>query len=96
MELAHEDRHVFAFAIPELGQLQPTRMPQWSHTADFTMSELVNIALGEIPRPGQFPSLIQPSTPNGVADMFPYADDLLGGHPDFLTQSRLPSFAPPA
>lgn len=46
-----EDRHYFAFTIPGIGQLQPTRMPQGSRSASFTMSELMNIAMGPIPKP---------------------------------------------
>lgn len=39
------DRYVFAFTISGLGQLQPTRMPQGSRTAGFTMMELMNIPI---------------------------------------------------
>ena len=55
-----DDRHIFAFTIPGIGQLQPTRMPQGSRSAGFTMSELMNITLGPIPPPDPEPSLLHP------------------------------------
>ncbi|POS82079.1 hypothetical protein EPUL_004697, partial [Erysiphe pulchra] len=44
-----EDRHYFAFSIPGLGQLQPTRMPQGSCSASFSFTELMYLVLGWIP-----------------------------------------------
>ena len=80
-----EDRYLFAFTIPGIGQLQPTQMPQGSCLAGFTMSELMNITLGPILEPNSEPSLMhgEPSEPALIAF---YMDDLFSGHPDFESQ----------
>jgi hypothetical protein len=44
-----DDRHLFAFAMPGIGQLQPTRMPQGTMTAGFSVIELMHIVLGYLP-----------------------------------------------
>jgi hypothetical protein len=36
-----DDRHVYAFSIPELGQFQPTRMALGAKTPGFTVNELL-------------------------------------------------------
>ena len=82
-----EDRHVFAFTLPGIGQLQPTRMPQGSGSAGFTMSELMNIALGPIPEPLPEPSLLHSEGDSAQPPPLAfYMDDLFGGYPDFETQ----------
>ncbi|POS81794.1 hypothetical protein EPUL_006422, partial [Erysiphe pulchra] len=46
----HEnDRHIYAFFIPGIGQLQPTRMPQGCGTSGFSMQELMQIVWGALP-----------------------------------------------
>lgn len=80
-----DDRHLFAFTIPGIGQLQPTRMPQGSRSAGFTMSELMNTALRPIPDPDPEPSLMhcESAAPPPIAF---YVDDLFCGHEDFDSQ----------
>jgi hypothetical protein len=39
----------FAFSIPGIGQLQPTRMPQGAVSSAFSMTELMYLVLGKIP-----------------------------------------------
>lgn len=51
VELNPDYREMFAFSIPELRQLQTTRMPQGPRTTGFTMSELMNFTLGQVPDP---------------------------------------------
>lgn len=80
-----EDRHLFAFTIPGIGQLQPTRMPQGSKSAGFTMSELINITLGPIPEPMPEPSLMHSESPGPPPVVF-YVDDIFCGHEDFESQ----------
>ena len=80
-----EDRHVFAFTIPGIGQLQPTRMPQGSRTAGHTMSELMNITLGPIPGPSPEPSLLHNDL-DGPPQLAFYMDDIFSGHIDFESQ----------
>lgn len=81
VEVHPEDRKYFAFTIPGMGQLQPTRMQQGSMTAAFTMSELMCRAFGEI-SPHE-PSLLQADTLNFPAMITFYQDDILGGHSDY-------------
>ena len=78
-----EDRKFFAFTIPGMGQLQPTRMQQGSKSASFTMSELMARALGKIP--GE-PSLLQSQTPESPPFLAYYQDDIMGGHGSFQEQ----------
>ena len=86
MVLHPDDRHVFAFTILGIGQLQPTRMPQGSRSASFTMSELMNIAMGPIPEPNSEESLLHASTFTTPPPLVFYMDDLFSGFPDFETQ----------
>ena len=65
-------------SIPGIGQLQPTRMPQGSGSAGFTMSELMNILLEPIPEPNPEPSLLHSDSSN--------MDDIFSGFPDFESQ----------
>lgn len=53
-----EDRHIYAFTILGFGQLQPTRLPQGCSGAAFSMSALMNKALGAIPPPQSEPSFL--------------------------------------
>ena len=98
-------RHYFAFSIAGHGQLQPTRMPQGSITAAFSMTELMYIALGAIPRSERGisegyddsePSLLMASSPNGLPRSVFYMDDIFAGCKtfqegyDYLEQHLLP------
>ena len=81
-----DDRHLFAFTISGLGQLQPTRAPQGSGSSGFTMSELMNYTLGPIPYPDPEPSLLHTYTTG--PDVEPpsasfYVDDIFGGQRDY-------------
>lgn len=78
-----EDRKYFAFTIPGMGQLQPTRMQQGSMTAAFTMSELMCRALGEI-SPLE-PSLLQATNPDSTALVTFYQDNIMGGHSNYYS-----------
>ena len=80
-----DDRYIFAFTIPGIGQLQPTRMPQESASAGFTMSELMNILLGPIPEPNPEPSILHSDTSDPPPAIF-YMDDIFGGFPSFEAQ----------
>ena len=44
ISLHPDNRHIFAFTIQGLGQLQPTRMPQGAKLARFNINELVHPA----------------------------------------------------
>ena len=80
----HPDgRHVFAFSIPGFAQLQPTRMPQGSQSAAFTMTEVMKLALGPIPSPLPEPSLLSPLVPGTVLPVDNYMDDVFLKHSDF-------------
>ena len=48
INLHEDDRPLFAFIISGMKQLQPTRMPQKSKSADFTMTEIINRVFGAI------------------------------------------------
>lgn len=45
-----EDRHYFAFSMPGMGQLQPTKMPQGSCSASLSFTELMYLVLGQVPK----------------------------------------------
>ncbi|KAI0995442.1 hypothetical protein K3495_g12736 [Podosphaera aphanis] len=46
----HEsDRYIYAFFIPGISQLQPTRIPQGCGTSGFSMQELMQIVWGALP-----------------------------------------------
>ncbi|KAI0994847.1 hypothetical protein K3495_g13336 [Podosphaera aphanis] len=91
----HEDcRHLFAFVLDDLPQLQPTRLPQGSGCATFAMTEALRIAFGPIPAlpnrqqmpdgsDGSFPSLLQSDSPGQRARLTFYMDDLFSGFTDF-------------
>jgi transposase InsO family protein len=95
-----DDRHYFAFYIDGIGQLQPTRMPQGSQSAGFSMNELMYIALGYIPPlpdgTGEEPSLLASDRPDQLPSVKHYFDDVFGGHKDatealeFLENHLLP------
>ena len=86
ISLHPDDRHYFAFTIPGIGQLQPTRMPQGSKSAGFTMSQLSNIMLGPISTPSPEPSLLHSDDPFLPPKIAFYQDDLLGGQRNFQEQ----------
>src|ERR1700733_353800 len=81
-----DDRHFFAFYVDGIGQLQPTRMPQGSQSAGFSMNELMYIALGYIPPlpdgTGEEPSLLASTSPDRLSPAKHYFDDVFGGHTD--------------
>jgi hypothetical protein len=81
VSLDEKCRHLFAFTIAGMGQLQPTRMPQGSKSAGFTMSEGVSRAFGEIPGRYHEPSLLHSPTPLEPPNLSFYTDDFFGGHP---------------
>jgi RNase H-like domain found in reverse transcriptase len=82
-------RHYFTFYVSGLGQLQPTRMPQGSVSAAFTLTELTTILLGAIPPPQPEPSLLHGLPDGDPSDPVPcvfYQDDIFGGHSSFEAQ----------
>lgn len=72
------DRHYFAFTIPGIGQLQPTRMHQGSKSAGFTMTELVYKAFGELPDHNES-SLLHATSSVDLPPLVCYMDDFFGG-----------------
>jgi transposase InsO family protein len=85
-------RHYFAFSIPGHGQLQPTRMPQGSVTASFSMNELMYLVLGTIPKSPQAeeagyddsePSLLSSTSPDKLPGTCFYMDDIFSGQNSF-------------
>lgn len=86
IELAKENRKIFAFVILKLEQLQLTKMSQSSHSADFIMSELMNITFEEISKSDYFLSLIQSDISNEIASLFSYANDIFDEHDFFENQ----------
>lgn len=80
------DRHYFAFTIPGIGQLQPTRMPQGSCSASFSFTELMNIVLGPISSAGKFEereSMLVSDSPNTLPKCTCYVDDIFSGFRTF-------------
>jgi hypothetical protein len=78
------DRHYFAFTIPGIGQLQPTRMPQGSCSAGFSFTELMYLVLGLIPpnQSGTFSgkeSIIVSDAENMLPRCTFYVDDIFLG-----------------
>lgn len=77
------NRYIFAFTISGIGQLQPTRMPQGSHTSGFSFTELMYLALGEIPLNceglGAESSLTHGTSPEEPAMAAFYMDDIFSG-----------------
>ncbi len=86
IELHPDDRHLFAFTISGIGQLQPTRMPQGSQSAGFTMTELAYRAFGFIPPPQPEPSLLHSDDPAHPPKLVFYMDDFFGGFKGFEDQ----------
>src|ERR1700741_4464367 len=43
VEIHSENHHYFAFTVPDIGQLQHTRMPQGSRSTAFTFMKLMNL-----------------------------------------------------
>lgn len=103
------DRHILAFHIPGIGQLQPTRMPQGEQSSGFSMAEVMTIALGPIPAlpvqyqtsefDGAFESLLGHNSINADPECAYYFDDIFGGHEtaeaalDFLQFQFFPRMA---
>jgi hypothetical protein len=89
IELDPECRHLFAFYVSGIGQLQPTRMPQGSGSSGFTITELTTILLRAIPPSNAEPSLLHgppnrdPSNP--VPCVF-YQNDIFSSHDSFKAQ----------
>ncbi|KAI1000816.1 hypothetical protein K3495_g7381 [Podosphaera aphanis] len=104
-----DDRHIFAFFVDGIGQLQPTVLPQGCQSATFTLTELMYIMFGEIPPlpvelqtdecDGSEPSLLQAQNPEAPEPMKFYMDDLFIGHRNpvevynFLEHHFLPRIA---
>lgn len=55
-------------------------MPQGSQTAGFSMTELMHIALGAIPKPQLEPSLFRSKNPSTIPDSTFYMDDIFATH----------------
>ena len=83
ISLHPDDRHIFAFTISGIGQLQPTRMQQGSMSAGFTLTEVVYKALGFIPPPSPEPSLLHSDNPSTPPPLSTYMDDIFGGFRTF-------------
>lgn len=86
VEVHPDDRHFLAFTIPGLGQLQPTRMPQGTRTSSFTMTEMMNIALGPIPEPFPEPSLLHSVDKDTLPPVAFYVDDGFVAHRTYEEQ----------
>ena len=86
VKVALEDRHVLAFTILGISQLQPTSMPQGSGTVGFTMTELMNVALGPIPPPRPELSLLHADSLSQTPDVCFFMDDIFSAHSDFNSQ----------
>jgi hypothetical protein len=87
--LVHPDsRHILAFEIPGFPQLQPTRMPQRTQSAGHSISKIMRIALGPIPKPLPEPSLISPETPKSLIAATEYVDDVFTTHKSVEAQLK--------
>ncbi|KAI0994842.1 hypothetical protein K3495_g13340 [Podosphaera aphanis] len=87
-----EDRHYFAFSMPGMGQLQPTRMPQGSCSASFSFTELMYLVLGQVPGTDEFPgmeSILIPKAADLLPDATFYIDDIFSGFKTFEQGYRL-------
>jgi hypothetical protein len=90
-------RHMFAFLIPGVGQLQPTRLPQGSITSAFSFTELMYIVLGAIPPLQQMSGEFSPPEPSLLSadalDTLPlckfYIDDIFSGTKDYQSAYNL-------
>lgn len=81
-----EDRHLFAFTIPGIGQCQPTRMQPGSELAGFTMTAAVYKGFGFIQSTHQELSLLHSDDPSFPPPLSFYTDDFFGSFPDFEAQ----------
>ncbi|KAI0994150.1 hypothetical protein K3495_g14032 [Podosphaera aphanis] len=87
-----DDRHYFAFSMPGMGQLQPTRMPQGSCSASFSFTELMYLVLGHIPPTDTFPgmdSILLPKEPGQLPGAAFYIVDIFSGFQTFEEGYRL-------
>jgi hypothetical protein len=76
-------RHFFAFFVDGIGQLQPTRMPQGSKSAPFSMNELMLVVFGYIPPldgSGEEPLLLSLFSEDTLPPLKFYFDDIFSGH----------------
>ncbi|KAI0999205.1 hypothetical protein K3495_g8993 [Podosphaera aphanis] len=81
-----DDRHILAFFIPDVGQLQPCAMPQGTQSACYSMNEGMLRLWGGIPplpkemqtggNDGSKPSLLEPGISGYPTIMSFYMDDL--------------------
>ena len=78
INLDEEVRPLFAFTIPGMRQLQPTRMFQSSKSASFIMTEVINRAFEKISE--KF-SLLHSSDSFQLPNLCFYMNDLFGGQP---------------
>ncbi|KAI1005918.1 hypothetical protein K3495_g2302 [Podosphaera aphanis] len=81
-----DDRHYFAFSMPGMGQLQPTRMPQGSCSASFSFTEQVYLVLGQVPPTDTFPgmgSILLPKETGQLPGAAFYIDDIFSGFQSF-------------
>lgn len=94
--LAMDCRHIYAFSVDGLGQLQPTRSPQGCVGGTFTMSSLMNMVLGRIPGPEPEPSLLHSATVDKPEPCKFYMNHIVAGSNsfeelyEFLEQHVLP------
>lgn len=86
ISLHPDDRHIFAFTIQGLGQLQTTRMPQGAKSAGFTINELVHWAFGAINHASPEPLLLDYKKDDQLSTLTFYINDFLGGFKDFEAQ----------
>lgn len=86
ISLHPEDRHIFAFTIQGIGQLQPTRMPQGAKSSGFTIKEFVHRAFGIINNAYPEPSLLDSNQDDQLPTLTFYIDDFFGGFKDFESQ----------
>ncbi|KAI1003138.1 hypothetical protein K3495_g5065 [Podosphaera aphanis] len=81
-----EDRHYFAFSMPGMGQLQPTRILEGSCSASFSFTELMYLVLEQVPKTDKFPGMSSLLIPKAV-DQLPgatfYTDDIFSGFKTF-------------
>ena len=81
-----KDRHLFAFIISGIEQIQPIRMQQDSMSAGFTLAELMYRVFGFLPPPHNEPSLLHSPDPAESASLTFYMNDIFGGFGDFEKQ----------
>ncbi|KAI0995725.1 hypothetical protein K3495_g12453 [Podosphaera aphanis] len=87
-----DDRHLFAFSMSGMGQLQPTRMPQGSCSASFSFTELMYLVLGQVPPTDTFEgmdSLLLPKKEGQLPGATFYIDDIFSGFRTFDEGYRL-------